>query len=57
MTEYLSNLSFIDFLEFIVGLIGGLSISFIRFKKKSKDNTVTQNDNVAGGDIVGRDKK
>lgn len=49
-----------EIIEIIVSFLTGAGISAVitlKVTKKSKVNKVTQSGNVAGGDIVGRDKR
>ena len=49
-----------EIIEIIVSFLAGAGISTVitlRITKKSQVNKVTQSGNVAGGDIVGRDKR
>lgn len=49
-----------EIIEIIISFLSGAGISAVvtlKVTKKSRVNKVTQSGNVAGGDIIGRDKK
>ncbi len=47
-----------EILSFIGGLIGGslLTVTYYKFSMTNSNNTINQNNNTTGGDIVGGNK-